>query len=291
MEERWTIGRLVQWTTEYLRQRGSSTPRLDAEILLAHALGCQRIDLYTQYDNETNEAVRSRFRELVRRRAAGEPVAYLVGGREFFSLWFEVNREVLIPRPETEFVVTAILDAGKSFAGDELITVCDVGTGSGIIAVCVAKFLPQAQVTAIDISEEALEVARRNAKRHDVAERIKFVRSNLLEALPSEERFHVIASNPPYVREEEFSQLPPDVRDFEPRTALVAGKEGTEVIEALVGQVVDRLLPGGWLIMEIAPHLAQRVEKLLAGQLRLELVEIRRDLARLPRVVVARLRS
>lgn len=289
-EEKWTIGRLLQWTTEYLRQRGSSTPRLDAEVLLAHALGWQRIELYTRYDEEPNEAVRGKFRELVRRRAAGEPVAYLVGGREFFSLWFEVSPAVLVPRPETELVVAAVLDIAKTPLAQETIEICDVGTGSGIIAICVAKFLPGARVTAIDISADALEVAARNAAFHGVNNRIKFVHGNLFEPLPPDKRFDIIASNPPYVREDEVPQLAPDIRLFEPLSALVAGREGTEVIASLVDQAPGRLNPRGWLVCEISPQLSEPVARLVGSSQELELVEIRKDLARLPRVVVARRR-
>ncbi|MCS7239130.1 MAG: peptide chain release factor N(5)-glutamine methyltransferase [Thermoguttaceae bacterium] len=291
MEEKWTIGRLLQWTTEYLRQRGSSTPRLDAELLLAHAIGCQRIELYTQYDSEPDEQARAKFREYVRRRGAGEPVAYLIGGREFFSLWFEVTPAVLVPRPETELVVTTVLDIVKSSPPQESWDICDVGTGSGVIAICLAKYLPSCQVTAVDISSEALQVAARNAARHQVAERIEFVHGDLLRDLPAEKRFHIIASNPPYVGEDELHRLAPDVRSFEPVTALLAGKEGTEVIAALTAQAAPRLKSPGWVVIEISPQIADKVASIIAAQPELELVEIRKDLARLPRVVVARLRK
>jgi len=287
-EERWTIGRLLQWTTEYFRNRGSATPRLDAELLLAHALGCQRIELYTGYDRELDEEARSRFRELVRRRGAGEPVAYLVGYREFFSLPFRVTPAVLIPRPETELLVTTLLDLAKTFPPEKVVEVCDVGTGSGVIAVCVAKHLPSARVTAIDISAEALKVARENAELRGVADRIEFVESDLLTGLPENRRFDFIVSNPPYVREDELGELPTDVRDYEPRVALLAGQRGTEVIEALLPQAVAHLHPGGWLLLEINPRLAEEVKNLITNQSELEFVDIRKDLARLPRVAVAR---
>lgn len=290
MDQKWTIGRLLQWTSDYLGQRGSSTPRLDAEILLAHALSCRRIDLYTKFDEEPDETARGKFRELVRRRASGEPVAYLVGGREFFSLWFEVTPAVLIPRPETELVVSTVIDLAKA-ASWEAPQICDVGTGSGIIAVCLAKFIPTCQVVAVDISPEALVVAARNAERHQVADRIQFVHSDLLQDLPEGQCFHVIASNPPYVRQDEITRLPPDIRCYEPLTALVAGVEGTEVIARLVEQAPGRLKPAGWLVVEIAPHLVDKVREIVAAQPELELVEVRKDLARLPRVVVARKRD
>src|SRR5215213_3710659 len=175
-DEPWTVGRLLKWTVDYLAKHGAENPRLDAEVLLAHARNCRRIDLYTAFGEVANEETRTAFRELVKRRAAGMPVAYLVGHREFYSLDFEVNPDVLIPRPETESLVVALLDSVKQRAtAGTTVTIADVGTGSGILAICAAKFVPTAQVTAIDISPAALAVAKRNAERHKVADRITFV--------------------------------------------------------------------------------------------------------------------
>ncbi len=175
----WTVGRLLQWTADYLKSHGSESPRLDAEVLLAKVLGCQRIQLYTAFDNEPSEEVRAAFRELVRRRAEGAPVAYLVGHREFYSLDFRVTPDVLIPRPETELLVIALLDLAKTRPVGGKLTIADVGTGSGIIAVCAAKHLPGCRVTAIDTSPAALEVAKSNAEKHGVLGRIEFIQSDL----------------------------------------------------------------------------------------------------------------
>src|SRR4051812_19568123 len=170
-EEPWTIGRLLSWTVDYLGRHGSENPRLDAEVLLAHARGCKLIELYTAYGEVATEETRTAFRELVKRRAEGTPVAYLVGHREFYSLDFEVNPDVLIPRPETESLVVALLDSMKQRAtADTPLAIADVGTGSGILAICAAKFIPTAEVTAIDISPAALAIAKRNAERHKVAD-------------------------------------------------------------------------------------------------------------------------
>src|SRR5262245_30732558 len=232
--ETWTIGRLLTWTTDYLKQHGSQSPRLDAEVLLAHARGCKRIELYTAFDQIADDATRAAFRELVGRRAKGEPVAYLVGKREFFSLSFRVTRDVLIPRPETESLVVRLIDLAKEFGITEPnLRMADVGTGSGIISISATKHLPQAKVMAIDSSEAALVIATQNAADHDVADRIEFVHSDLFDAVGQDRKFQIIASNPPYVSESELARLPPDVRDFEPRQALVAGPRGTEVIERL----------------------------------------------------------
>ncbi len=283
----WTVGRLLAWTADYLKRGGAESPRLDAEVLLAHALGCKRIELYTAFDREPAEEARAAFRELVRRRAEGTPVAYLVGHREFYSLDFRVTPDVLIPRPETEFLVIALVDLARQRPGEE-ITICDVGTGSGIIAVTAAKHLPQSRVTATEISPAALEVARSNVQRHGLLERIELVQSDLFSALPPERRFDFVVSNPPYVSEAELGRLAAEVRDHEPRRALVAGPRGTEVIEALVPQAAERLNPGGHLRLEISPMVQQSVEALLAADGRFEPGPTLKDLARLPRVVQAR---
>ena len=256
--ETWTVGRLLQWTAQYLKERGSDSPRLDAEVLLAHARGCRRIELYTAYDQEPSEKERTAFRELVRRRAEGAPVAYLVGEREFYSLPFRVTADVLIPRPETELLVIRLLDLAGARKNGPL-RICDVGTGSGVIAVCVAKHLPQAWVTALDISLKALDVARENAQRHGVAQRIAFVASDLFSALPAGELFDFVVSNPPYVTTREMTELPPDVRNHEPRQALDAGETGLHVIEPLVRQCETRVVPGGYLLFEISPMLRDTV--------------------------------
>ncbi len=179
----WTVGRLLKWTTDYLKSHGSDSPRLDAEVLLAKAMGCQRIQLYTAFEDEPGEKVRTEFREMVRRRAEGLPVAYLVGHREFYSLDFRVTPDVLIPRPETELLVIALLDLAKAHHQRAKLTIADVGTGSGIIAVCAARHLPGCRVTAIDTSLAALEVAKSNAQKHGAAGQIEFVQSDLFAAV------------------------------------------------------------------------------------------------------------
>jgi release factor glutamine methyltransferase len=286
--ETWTVGRLLQWTAEYLGRHGSESPRLEAEVLLAEALGCQRIQLYTSYDTVPSDEIRTRFRDLVRRRAEGMPVAYLVGRREFYSLAFKVTPDVLIPRPETEFLVIGLLDLAKQRPADQPVAVCDVGTGSGIIAVSVAKYLPSAQVTAVDISPAALAVARGNAATHGVEARIEFVQADLLATLPAEPQFDFVASNPPYVRESEYEALAPDVKKYEPRGALVAGPKGTEIIERLIPLAAERLKSGGYLLMEISPMIHDDVQALIAADARLEPMPTVKDLAQLPRVVQAR---
>lgn len=341
-EEPWTVGRLLTWTVDYLEKHGAENPRLDAEVLLAHARGCRRIDLYAAFGEPANEETRTAFRELVKRRATGTPVAYLVGHREFYSLDFEVTPDVLIPRPETESLVVALIDRAKRGEGrgarseeqgarseeqgarneeqgarneergarseredaGEIsvdaedrqppvpspkppLFIADVGTGSGILAICAAKYLPTAHVTAIDISAAALAVARRNAEKHGVADRLTFVEANLLSKEPEEPRFDFIMSNPPYVSAAEMAELATDVRDHEPHTALLGGEAGTEIVAELIRQAAPRLKPGGILLIEISPMIAAAVEQLLDQQPVLERGPTIRDLAGHARVVQA----
>ncbi len=286
--EQWTVGRLLSWTTDYLTRSGAGAARLDAEVLLAEARHCQRIDLYTAYEEVASDEVRTAFRELVRRRAEGVPVAYLVGNREFYSLPFFVNPDVLIPRPETEFVVIAALDwAKQSAVADRQIDVLDVGTGSGVIAVCIARHLPGSQVTAVDVCPAALNVARRNVKKHELDERVTLLQSDLLDSVPSDRMFDIIVSNPPYVSRQEYDQLDDGVRLNEPKKALLAGETGTEVILGLIDQAGSRLRPGGILAVEVSPMIAQATQSILEQDARYEKIQVVNDLAGLARVVQA----
>lgn len=280
--ETWTIGRLLTWTADYLKKQGSDSPRLDAEVLLAFARGCQRIELYTAFGDIADDKLRTQFRDLVRQRALGTPVAYLVGRREFYSISFRVTPAVLIPRPETEFVVIEVLDRIKGL-GDA--AVADIGTGSGAIAVSVAKHAPRARVTAVDLSPTALEVARGNIVEQGLSDRVECVLGDLLEPLPAGTQFDVIASNPPYVSESEYASLARDVKDHEPRLALVGGPTGAEVIARLVSDAADRIRTGGFLIMEISPMILDRVKEIAAADLRWRLAAVVKDLAGYPRVV------
>lgn len=281
----WTVGRLLTWTTDWLTTKGSESARLDAEVLLAHVRGCQRILLYTAFDTPVSDAERARFRELVKRRGDGEPVAYLVGNREFFSLPFAVSPAVLVPRPETEGLVVRVIDLCKPLPAARII---DVGTGSGAIAVTLAKHLPRARLVATDISPAALAVARENAARHGVAERIEFLECDLLSAPQAAGPWDVIVSNPPYVRDDEFDALPRDVRLHEPKAALVAGPSGVEVVARLAADAVGALAAGGWLVVEIGPVVAAAAERALAAVPGLVPGPTLADMAGLPRIVQAR---
>jgi release factor glutamine methyltransferase len=286
-DDAWTVIRLLKWTTDFFRKRGSESPRLEAEVLLAHALNCTRIELYTAFGTEPNAAQKDSFRNMVKRRGDGVPVAYLVGYREFYSLRLSVTPAVLIPRPETEHVVIEALDRAKAFAQLSLsrpLRIVDVGTGSGAIAIAVAKHLESvypggASVTAIDVSPEALAIAKSNAEANGVSDQIKFEVGNLLATLPCEPSLDLVLSNPPYVSESEFAELDPMVRDHEPKLALVSGQRGTELIQPLIGQAADRLYPGGQLIIELSPMIADAVAKIVTEDGRYSPPKFIKDLA------------
>ena len=258
-DEPWTVLRLLEWTTEFFKKRNSESPRLDAEILLAHARECPRIALYTSFAEVPGEEQLVAFREMVRRRGEGAPVAQLVGYREFYSLRFRVDENVLIPRPETEHVVIEAIDTAKKLnITDRPLRVADVGTGSGAIAVTLAKHISGAEIIAVDLSPAALTIAQWNADQHKVTESIQFLESDLLEAVDSDVRFDIICSNPPYVSEAEYDDLPATVREYEPKDALVAGFQGVEIIERLLVGAPNRLESGGRIIVELSPMIAER---------------------------------
>jgi release factor glutamine methyltransferase len=282
--EEWTVRRILEWTTAHLSKHGSFSPRLDAEILLAHSRKCTRIELYTRFDEVLTEAERATMRELVQRRAKAEPVAHLVGKREFYGLPFRVTADVLIPRPDTETLVMEVLTLAKSFPSPRIL---DVGTGSGCIAVAIAANMKSASLTAIDISEAALNVARENAETNKVADQIAFLTGSGFSPLTADEMFDFIVSNPPYVTEGEFDQLQPDVRLHEPKLALVSGKDGLDLARILIQETPKHLRPGGFLLLEIAPEQARAVQGLLEADGRYENVRILKDLANNPRVAAA----
>lgn len=283
----WSVLRLLNWTTDYLKSHGAESPRLDAEVLLARSLDCKRIALYTRFDEVPAEGIRNAFKALVKKRAEGAPVAYLVGRREFYSLEMEVEEGVLIPRPDTELLVVTALDLLKKYAAESPL-VADVGTGSGAIAVAIAKHAPKAKVVAIDLNPQAVALAKRNAERHGVAERVAAIESDLFSKVKASRRFELIVSNPPYVTTNELLGVDPTVRDHEPHLALDGGPEGTTVIERLLAAGPERLADGGDLLIEVSPMIAERVEGLVRETEGLELVATLKDLSHHPRVVQAR---
>lgn len=284
--ETWTIKRLLEWTADYFGRNESDSPRLEAEVLLAEALGCERIQLYTRFDEIPSEPGLGNFRAWVKRRAAGEPVAYLVGHKEFYSLKFKVDNNVLIPRPETEHVVVEAIECAKLLS-KRPISIADVGTGSGCIAVAIAKHIQECNVTAIDVSPEALTVARENIEAYQLSERVAIVESNLFLDVPPRQ-FDLIVSNPPYIGKSEVDTVDESVRNYEPAIALFSGNEGTELITRLLAESTERLVDGGFLIFETSPIVMERCLELLASQSGLEHHKTVRDLAGHQRVVVAK---
>jgi len=283
-EAPWTVARILEWTTQHLKKSGCETPRLDAELLLAHARGCPRIQLYVQFQQVVSDAQRGVMRDLVKRRAGAEPVAYLIGHREFFSLDFEVTHDTLIPRPDTETLVLELVTGARRQSEPRIL---DLGTGSGCIAISTAVNVPQARVTAVDLSPAALDVARRNTHRHKVESRVELVQGDLFASLPTGTRFDWIASNPPYIPHAELATLSADVRLHEPTLALDGGPDGLDVIRRLVAEAPGWLNPGGTLLVEFTPEQASTLVALVEGAGGWHGVRVLKDLAGRARVLVA----
>ncbi len=263
------------------------SPRLNAELLLMFTLGCDRAYLFAHPERELTMKEQTRYQEALAERARGVPAQYITGHQEFWGMDLIVTPAVLIPRPETEYLIETVLtlaaDNGKS---PNDLRIVDVGTGSGSIALALAKEFPQAEIHAIDVSEAALEIARANAARHQVEQRITFHQADLLTGL-NLGVFDFVVSNPPYVGESEEDQVQVEVRKFEPRNAVFAGHEGTEVISRLIPQAQAALRTGGWLVLEVSGTIADTVQKLLNGWDEVRAIP---DLQSIPRIVQARKR-
>jgi release factor glutamine methyltransferase len=279
----WTVLALLRWTTDHFARLGIDTARLDAECLLASALGVDRMRLYLDFEKPVTEAERGTFRELVRRRGGARvPVAQLLGRKEFWSLPLRVTPAVLVPRPETETLVEAAL---AWLPADRPAAVLDVGTGSGAVALAIARERPLARVTATDISAAALEIARQNADELGMAERVRLVEGEGFAPVAGES-FDVIVSNPPYVAESQRSSLPPELA-HEPEAALFAGPDGLRVLRQLTAGVSSVLAAGGGFAVELAPEQAPTVADWCRDAGLLD-VRTLRDLAGRPRVLAAR---
>lgn len=284
-EEVWTVKKVLDWTIGHLKQHGSASPRLDAEILLAHARGCQRIQLYTQYDTELEPEERATMRDLVRRRATLEPVAYLVGFREFFGLDFEVEPGVLIPRPDTETLVVTALEILNELPAANVLDVC---TGTGCVPVAIASNCETASLTAIELDGQVQQIAQRNIDKHDLAGRISLLQGDLFSPLSSDASFDVITANPPYVTDEEMDTLQPDVRLHEPQLALRGGADGLDIVRRLIVECSPWLADCGALLLEIGEKQSPTVIQLFADSGGFETAQIVKDLGGHSRIVWAR---
>ncbi len=294
----WTVGSLLTWTADYFQKQNVDEPRLSAELLLAHALDCSRMALYTQYETVPPEEKIAAFRELVKQRAKHVPVAYLTGRAWFFSLEFKVTRDVLVPGADTETLVEFVIQHARQrseWSGGEAAqtpgpAILDLCTGSGAIAVALAVQMPTATLTATDISAPALAVARENAQTHKVEGRIAFFEGDLfapLENAPAPTLFHAIVSNPPYIPAGGIASLPPAVRDHMPRLALDGGPDGMGVHRRIAAEGPRHLLAGGLLILEMDHDQGPALQAILAAAGKYENIRTIRDAAGHPRCIVA----
>jgi release factor glutamine methyltransferase len=304
MTQSWHIKKLLQWTTEYFTQKGIDTPRLDAEILLANLLQIKKIDLYLQFDRPLTDSELAAYKQLVKRRVAHEPVAYMVGKKEFWSRDFIVNKDVLIPRPETELIVDAVIDYVKEQNWQEKdITGYEVGLGSGCLAISLLCELPNLKMTAIEISEEAIIVAKKNAVQHGVLDRLEIICDDFLiegsrdrppsllasarqAGVAGSRGFDFVIANPPYIAEGEKDKLPQTVRDYEPIEALFADQEGLVFYPTIANFSKNYLRESGFVAVEIGETQAQKVRDVFKKE-GFEGVEVKKDYAGHDRIVVS----
>ena len=285
----WTIQKLLNWVTEYLTNKGVDSPRLSAELLLCHVLALTRIELYTQFDKPVPQRQLDMLRDLVKRAGLHEPVAYLTGRTEFYSIELDITADCLIPRPETELLVQRAIEFLRMRDGVQF--VCDLCTGSGCIAVAIAKNFPDARVIATDISAGSLEVAARNVTKHGLNERIELLQGDLFEPLVGQldvTEFDMIVCNPPYVSSAEYETLAPNVKDYEPKSALLAGTDGLDVYRRLIDRADSFLKPGAALVLEIGYGQGPAVLDLLEQTGAFAEIKIEKDPNDNDRVVTAR---
>lgn len=276
----WTIKSLLEWTTDFFKEKNIAQARLEAEVLLARVLNVDRVYLYVHYTQPVGRQERELYRTSIKRRITGEPIAYITGVKEFMSLEFALNQQVLIPRPETELLVEAALDLMKMY---EQPRICEVGTGSGAIAVSLAHYCPQAHVMAGDVSDAALSVAGDNARRLEA--RVDFRCGSLLEPFSMELPFDLIVANLPYISMQEYADLPNEIKRFEPRLALLAPGDGLDLYRDLKPQTLNMLKPDGFILWEIGAGQGKAARDMMDG---FASVEIIKDLAGRDRLIKAR---
>lgn len=289
----WTVRRLLEWTTGFFTRKEVDSPRLSAELLLAHVLSSPRIKLYTDYERALDDAQLAAYRALVQRAAEHEPIAYLTGKAHFFNLEFEVTRDVLIPRPDSETIVENVLQFVRHQSGFESPRVIDLCTGSGCIAAAIAHHLKSSEIVATDISSAAVEVARRNVNKLGLADRVQVEQGDLFEplakridALP----FQLLVANPPYIATPKLAELDRSVRDFEPIGALDGGPDGLAIHRRILAEAPPRLAPGGRIFLEIAYDQGTLARDMACGFDAFDDVKILRDYGGRDRVLAARRR-
>ena len=265
----WTILSIIKWTSDFFRKHDIENPRLEAELIVSHYLDINRMELYLNYNKPLDPSEKKKIKKAIIKRANHEPLQYILGEVDFFDLKLQINKNVLIPRPETEFLVDKIIKDNSSL--DQIL---DLGTGSGAIALSLALNYPEADVVATDISKEAINTAIKNAHYNNI-KNIKFVVSNLFNSISN--RYSLIVSNPPYISPENFEKLPPEIKNFEPQRALVANKDGFEIIEKLIKSAKKYLLKKGLLYIEIGYNHKEYVEK-VASKAGYNLIQIEKDL-------------
>lgn len=284
MGEPWTVGELIRWAAQYLDQYGVGAPRLSGELLLARVLNCRRLDLYLRFDQPLGPSELAAFKELIIRRRAHEPVAYILGRREFYGLDLACGPGVLVPRPESEHLVE---EAAARLAESKAPRILDLCTGCGAVALALAQELPAAQVVGCDLSKQALTFARQNAENLGLAGRVTWLAGDLWEPVAAAGGFfEAITANPPYVSEGQWPELPREVREFEPRQALLAGPEGLEVIGPIIAGAGAHLRAQGWLLVEIGAGQGEAVKRLARRAGIFSEIGLVPDLAGIERVLV-----
>ena len=278
-----TVREILNEVTRDFEAAGMETVRLDAEVLLAFCLNCDRLEFLKNPDMQISKSQLAVFNKLVSRRLKWEPVAYITGRKEFWSFTLEVNKGVLIPRPDTEIILEEALAVGKNIIAPRI---ADIGTGSGAIALALAKELPEPKITATDISPAALKVAKKNARNLKLGKNIEFLKGDLFA--PVKGLFDIIVSNPPYISAAEYEELPRGVKDFEPKIALLAGQTGVEFYEKLIYQSKNHLKKDGWLLMEIGAPQAEKIRDIMQECAFFEDIDVRRDYAGHDRVIKGR---
>jgi len=285
----WTILKTLEWTTSHFQSNGIDSPRVTAEILLAHVLSLQRIDLYLRYDQPLSIAELTAFKALLRRRLGREPVAYIVGSKEFWSLELSVTPDVLIPRPDTECIVEAGLAWLPATEAERPSDVLELGTGSGAIILALASERPHSRYFATDVSRQAIKIAARNAASNGLADRVCFFVANWLDAIRrGAGRFDLIVANPPYIPTAVIETLEPEVRQFEPRQALDGGKDGCLALAHIMREAATMLRPGGGLLLEMGYDQGEQMMEIARGMGVYEDVSVRKDYGGNDRVVQMR---